>query len=117
MQCVFWYLEIISEKFSFYDAIGEIWYKTCIFLHVNVLVILVGHKRNFNFPGRVQKNNKKSDFVKVPPMDAECSSVLWILECVNVYWTTATWISGRFSTALTEVFPFFFLSCKANARV
>jgi hypothetical protein len=35
----------------------------------------------------------------------------------NVYWTTATGISGQFSTTLTEVFPCFFLSCKANARV
>jgi hypothetical protein len=31
--------------------------------------------------------------------------------------TTATGISGHFSTTLTEVFPCFFLSCKANARV
>jgi hypothetical protein len=37
--------------------------------------------------------------------------------CVNVYWKTATDISGRFSTTLTEGFPCFFLSCKANARV
>jgi hypothetical protein len=35
----------------------------------------------------------------------------------NVYCTTATGISGHFSTTLTEVFPCFFLSCKANARV
>jgi hypothetical protein len=27
--------------------------------------------------------------------------------CVNVYWTTATGISGHFSTILTEVFPCF----------
>jgi hypothetical protein len=37
--------------------------------------------------------------------------------CVNVYWITATGISGHFSTTLTEVFQCFFLSCKANARV
>jgi hypothetical protein len=37
--------------------------------------------------------------------------------CVNVYWTTATGISGHFSTTVTEVFPCFILSCKANARV
>jgi hypothetical protein len=36
---------------------------------------------------------------------------------VNVYWTTATGISGHCSTTLTEGFPSFFLSCKANARV
>jgi hypothetical protein len=44
-----------------------------------------------------------------------CCSVYCL--CVNVYWTTATGISGHFSTTLTEGFPCFFLSCKANARV
>jgi hypothetical protein len=37
--------------------------------------------------------------------------------CVNLYWTTATGISGHFPTTLSEVFPCFFLSFKANARV
>jgi hypothetical protein len=37
--------------------------------------------------------------------------------CVNVYCTTVTVTSGNFSTTLTEVFPYFVLSCKANARV
>jgi hypothetical protein len=32
--------------------------------------------------------------------------------CVNVYWTTATGISGHFSTTLTEGFPCFFLSLR-----
>jgi hypothetical protein len=36
--------------------------------------------------------------------------------CVNVYCTTATGISGHFSATLTEVFPCFFLSCKANCK-
>jgi hypothetical protein len=36
---------------------------------------------------------------------------------VNVYWTTATGISGHFSTTQAEVFPCFFLSCEANARL
>jgi hypothetical protein len=31
--------------------------------------------------------------------------------CVNVYCTTATGISGHFSTTITEVFPYFFHSC------
>jgi hypothetical protein len=44
-----------------------------------------------------------------------CCSVYCL--CVNVYWTAATGISGHFSTTLTEVFPHYFLSCKANARV
>jgi hypothetical protein len=44
-----------------------------------------------------------------------CCSVYCL--CENVYCTTATGISGHFSTTLTEVFPCFFLSCKANARV
>jgi hypothetical protein len=44
-----------------------------------------------------------------------CCSVYRL--CVNVYWTTATGISGHFSSNLSEVFPCFFLSCKANARV
>jgi hypothetical protein len=44
-----------------------------------------------------------------------CCSVYCL--CVYVYWTTATGISGHFSTTITEVFPCFFLSCKANARV
>jgi hypothetical protein len=44
-----------------------------------------------------------------------CCSVYRL--CVIVYWTTATGISGYFSTTLSEVFPCFFLSCKANARV
>jgi hypothetical protein len=44
-----------------------------------------------------------------------CCSVYCL--CVNVYWTTATGISGHNSTTLTEVFPRLFLSCKANARV
>jgi hypothetical protein len=37
--------------------------------------------------------------------------------CVNVYWTTATWISGHFSTTITEGFPCFFLGFKVNAGV
>jgi hypothetical protein len=37
--------------------------------------------------------------------------------CVNVYWTAATGISGHFSTTLTEIFPCFCLSYKANSRV
>jgi hypothetical protein len=37
--------------------------------------------------------------------------------CVNVYCTTATGMSGHISSSLTEVFPCFFFSCKANARV
>jgi hypothetical protein len=45
-----------------------------------------------------------------------CVSVLYCV-CVNVYLTTATGLSGHFSTTLPEVFPCFFLSCKANARV
>jgi hypothetical protein len=36
--------------------------------------------------------------------------------CVNVYWTTATGISGHFLTTLTEVFPSFFLSCKGKCQ-
>jgi hypothetical protein len=44
-----------------------------------------------------------------------CCSVYCL--CVNVYWNTATGISGHYSTTLTEVFPCFLLSCKANARV
>jgi hypothetical protein len=32
-----------------------------------------------------------------------CCSVHFL--CVNVYWTTATWILEYFSTTLTEVFP------------
>jgi hypothetical protein len=44
-----------------------------------------------------------------------CCSVYSL--CVNMYWTTATGISGHFSTTLTEVFPCTFLSCKANTRV
>jgi hypothetical protein len=35
----------------------------------------------------------------------------------NNHLTTATRISGHFSTNLTEFFPWFFVSCKANARV
>jgi hypothetical protein len=37
--------------------------------------------------------------------------------CINVHWMTATGISGHFSSTLTEVFPWVFLSCKENARV
>jgi hypothetical protein len=37
--------------------------------------------------------------------------------CVNVYCTAATGISGHFPSTLTEGFPYFFLSFKANARV
>jgi hypothetical protein len=44
-----------------------------------------------------------------------CCSVYCL--CVNMYWTTATGISGHFSTTLTEVLPCFFLSYKANAKV
>jgi hypothetical protein len=33
--------------------------------------------------------------------------------CVNVLWTTATGLSGHFSTTLIEFFPCLFLSCKA----
>jgi hypothetical protein len=44
-----------------------------------------------------------------------CCSVYCL--CVNVSWTTATGISGHFSTTLTEVLLCFFLSCKANASV
>jgi hypothetical protein len=43
--------------------------------------------------------------------------VFLCIVCVNVYWTNATGISGHFSTTLTEVYPCFFLSCKANVRV
>jgi hypothetical protein len=44
-----------------------------------------------------------------------CCSVYYL--CLNVSWTTATGLSGHFLTTLTEVFPCFFLICKANARV
>jgi hypothetical protein len=44
-----------------------------------------------------------------------CCSVYCL--CVNVYWTTDIGISGHFSTTLTEYFPCFCLSSKANTRV
>jgi hypothetical protein len=47
--------------------------------------------------------------------DSLCCSVYCL--CVNVYWTTATGISGHFSATLSEVLPYIFLSCKANAMV
>jgi hypothetical protein len=46
---------------------------------------------------------------------ALCFSVYCL--CVNVHWTTATGISGHFSTTVTKVLPCLFLSCKANSRV
>jgi hypothetical protein len=46
-----------------------------------------------------------------------CHCVVLCTLCENVYWTTATGISGHFSTTLTEVFLYFFLSYKANASV
>jgi hypothetical protein len=52
------------------------------------------------------------------PFRVFCLTVLFCVLFVRKYvLTTATGISVHFSTTLTEVFPCFFLSSKANARV
>jgi hypothetical protein len=69
---------------------------------------MVKDRANWGGGGYFEHGNEPSTLLK-------CG--IFFLTCMNVYWTTATGISGLFSTALTEVFPCFFLNCKANARV
>jgi hypothetical protein len=59
--------------------------------------------------------NSKSEYRLISSM--KYSSVLWIPECVNVYWTTATRISGLFFDCPNWGISVLFLSCKANTRV